>query len=439
MKMHRLRVACVWLCLQVLLATMRTVVALPVSGVADSRSNDRALSPAPALTQLQLQAAAGGNRDRNRRTAAESSSSSEDDDSPAMQYVKRLKDSLTDTDGNPLVSEDDPTSVWCFLDKDVLQETYRAKPSSPQKCTTSTRFIYRWHALVEAKQSRHLQKGILHTHLQVIPRLLPSTGSTEVEITVTMRPYGHNSSQSVLASQTQASISTESEGWLELNVTEGVRELWEQNSDCEEIELSVEFRVNCRDQKKVPVYLTDPASIPLSQAKRRQRYERYQPLLVISLNDEEVKEIVRKEINDIANSSTVHENSVLQQQEPAHAEKRSANSACGKEDYWINFQVLQLHYILVPHSYNAHRCSGSCSHSTLSRNENLGTNHAKIIASMKAISQYDHSIAFANTPQDPCCAPTKYESLQLITTSYDRSSINIEVYPSMIVHECGCR
>ena len=117
MKMHRLRVACVWLCLQVLLATMRTVVALPVSGVADSRSNDRALSPAPALTQLQLQAAAGGKRDRNRRTAAESSSSSEDDDSPAMQYVKRLKDSLTDADGNPLVSEDDPTSVWCFLDK----------------------------------------------------------------------------------------------------------------------------------------------------------------------------------------------------------------------------------------------------------------------------------------------------------------------------------
>lgn len=39
------------------------------------------------------------------------------DTSSPKEYMMHLRDSLTDTDGKPRTDTDDPTNVWCLLDK----------------------------------------------------------------------------------------------------------------------------------------------------------------------------------------------------------------------------------------------------------------------------------------------------------------------------------
>lgn len=51
------------------------------------------------------------NRLRLRRTAPNVDTSS------PKEYMMHLRDSLTDADGKPRTDTDDPTNVWCLLDK----------------------------------------------------------------------------------------------------------------------------------------------------------------------------------------------------------------------------------------------------------------------------------------------------------------------------------
>ena len=39
--------------------------------------------------------------------------------SPPVEYMIQLRESLTGSDGNPRTAADDPTSVWCLLDKGI--------------------------------------------------------------------------------------------------------------------------------------------------------------------------------------------------------------------------------------------------------------------------------------------------------------------------------
>ena len=49
---------------------------------------------------------------RRRRKAPESV-----DTSSPVEYMTRLRESLMDSDGKPRTGENDPTNVWCLLDK----------------------------------------------------------------------------------------------------------------------------------------------------------------------------------------------------------------------------------------------------------------------------------------------------------------------------------
>lgn len=64
--------------------------------------------PRPALT---APGAAGVQGNRLRRKADFDATSS------PVEYMIQLRDSLTDADGKPRTESEDPTNVWCLLDR----------------------------------------------------------------------------------------------------------------------------------------------------------------------------------------------------------------------------------------------------------------------------------------------------------------------------------
>ena len=46
------------------------------------------------------------------------------DTSPPVEYMIQLRESLTGSDGNPRTAADDPTSVWCLLDKGIYAKYF---------------------------------------------------------------------------------------------------------------------------------------------------------------------------------------------------------------------------------------------------------------------------------------------------------------------------
>ena len=277
-----------------------------------------------------------------------------------------------------------------------------------------------------------LQRVVLRAYLDVIPRFVRD-GPVDMDVTIKAKLLHSvsNESSSVVTEDTIA-VDLDSDSWKEFDITESFQHLWgpsPEDAD-HDIQVTIELRVNCQQNKKVPASFVSPATIPLSQKKRRERYSPLQPLLLVYLSDQEIKKIVKNEVSptesDQADNST----------EPRFG--RSAEKACAIEDFPITFHSLHLFDVLAPTTYNARRCSGSCSHSTLARNDHLATNHAKLMASAKIVSQIKPDVYFSSPPSDPCCVPTKYRSYSLIVQTAE-GGVEYVVYPSMVVDECGCR
>jgi len=283
-----------------------------------------------------------------------------------------------------------------------------------------------------------VQKSTLRTYLQIISRLIGRGKAVPVEITV--HAGMHNSSQRAFAGRHQINATSESNGWIELNVTEGIQSLWPPSIENHEVVITLTLSVDCKKTKKVPASFVDPAAIPLTKAKRRQRHLVLQPMLLVYLSDKQVKDMVKREEQQPQSLAEEEEISLSEElQEAQPEEKRStANSYCSTEDYMVNFHHLRLYHVLVPYEYNAKRCVGVCSHLLLTRRGHLGTNHAKIMASAFAVSQVDRSVVFRHQPRNPSCVPTRYSSMTLIV-SRGQGNIEYEVYPAMVVEECGCR
>ena len=87
--------------LQALLFVLYSECFLGHALLADQSSVTAAHPPAPLIIQT-----------RSRRKVPESV-----DTSYPVEYMTRLRDSLTDSNGRPRTEETDPTNIWCLLDK----------------------------------------------------------------------------------------------------------------------------------------------------------------------------------------------------------------------------------------------------------------------------------------------------------------------------------
>lgn len=312
-----------------------------------------------------------------------------------------------------------------------MDEVHRPKPSN-KRCKVVHQFRFSMKALQASLQHNgmQLQKGIFRVYGNVIKRYLKQQTSinTQISSSFILQKSNSNSTQTIFGGQDNIVVTVDSEGWIELNVTCGLQEIQSLGTEIEDtFYLTVTISVDCKGDRKVPMTLADPASVPLSQTRRRQRLTNHQPMLLVYLSDE----ILKTEIQQEAEPPTVGENIDVD-----HIEKR-ATSGCHVEDFLVNFQNIELTYVLAPFEYNAHKCVGSCAHSVLRRQGNLATNHAKIMASAVAFQDYNPQTPFHHQPTDPCCVPTKYESMSLLI--FIDNELNYAVYPTMVVTACGCR
>lgn len=318
-----------------------------------------------------------------------------------------------------------------------MNDVHRAKSKSKERCTAKNRFLFNWKSLSESQQQKTLpvEKATLRAYLKVIPRLMGPDNPTTVNIDVYMKRVGSDSSMGVHAGELQLSVTPQTGAWVELDITQGVRSLWPPQVDESHVEITVMSRTNCR--KRASVYFEDPTSIPLSQVRRRKRLYALQPLFLVYISDENLKEIVRNETSSAAEEFDNFDDTATGSAATQGRQKRQALQKCGMSDFEIVFGDLKLDYVLVPHSYNAKQCTGSCSHQTVTDHKELATNHAKLMASAKVLSQIQPG-TFARQPKGPCCVPTKYGSMTLVTPGLDRS-LKYVVYPHMVVQECRCR
>ena len=254
-----------------------------------------------------------------------------------------------------------------------------------------------------------VQRGTLRAYLQTIPRLVRGGQTVPMRVTINASLLNSNSSQSVFAGEHHINVTSASNGWVDLNITQGIQELWPPRKEEHVVEFTLTLSVGCKHYKKVPATFVNPAEIPLKNAKRRERHRVLQPMLLVHLSDMQVKEMVKSGEQQTLPGG---EEEIVLSEGDTQSERRKR--------------------------YNAKRCTGSCSHTMLARRGQAGTNHAKIMASAKAVSQVYPSVVFRHPPRDPCCVPTKYKSLSLIVTRGE-GIIELEVYPAMIVEECGCR
>lgn len=305
------------------------------------------------------------------------------------------------------------------------------------------RFFFDWASVSESLKHKVLPvgKAILRAYLKVIPRLLNPHSPIPVSVDIYMKRQGSNdTSLGVLARQFQISATAESAGWIEMDVSSGVRVLWPVTSDDSRLEITVILRTDCRVSRKVPVIFEDPSTISLHQLRRRQRLYAFQPIFLVYISDEAVKDEVRKETLASLNSHKYYNDDVSNlEEENRNRQRRQANyQPCRVEDFEVVFGDLNLDYILAPHSYNARQCSGSCSHQTITTNGALANNHAKIMASAAVLSQLKPG-KFVKEPKVPCCVPSKYSSMTLIIPNVKQGGIKYVVYSHMIVTECKCR
>ena len=95
--------------------SLQLLALLVISHISGLRASLLVDQPPATDTQLPQNGLRSGLlQSRSRRKVPESV-----DTSPPVEYMTQLRDSLTGSDGNPSTATDDPTSVWCLLDKGI--------------------------------------------------------------------------------------------------------------------------------------------------------------------------------------------------------------------------------------------------------------------------------------------------------------------------------
>ncbi|KAG1655759.1 Bone morphogenetic protein 8A [Nymphon striatum] len=101
---------------------------------------------------------------------------------------------------------------------------------------------------------------------------------------------------------------------------------------------------------------------------------------------------------------------------------------CKRHELEINFEKIKFDWIIMPKSYKAYYCKGSCSYPITSTNI---TKHATI-----------QSIVHLNKPgnevPEPCCVPNILSPLQVFTANGD-GKVAMKYIDDMIVESCGCK
>lgn len=262
-----------------------------------------------------------------------------------------------------------------------------------------------------------VMRALLRPYLQVaVPEALGARLAVNVTVSAKL-----SEDETFLATETTLTIGYNSSGWIELDITEGLKRLW-SSSTSSRAELTVTLVV-------INGTVATLASVSVAEGE-------LQPLLIIYLSDN----VLRQKL--IENSASAESN----QLEDSRSKRSSVTypEACRIYNYTIQFPDIGLSNILVPYSYNARKCVGLCS-SPYFKGVNDVNNYAVMINSAKAAYNALSptvtaalSDEYVPPPTAPCCVPTGYSSLNTLMQNLD-GSVKIEILTDIQVTACGCR
>ena len=197
-----------------------------------------------------------------------------------------------------------------------------------------------------------VRSSILRAYIQPISRHIKNNETVNVTLTIKMVPRNGNettnNSDSILAGQQIISVSHDSDGWAELNVTKGAIDIWPLSKNYDEVQVIIIAEVDCIEQKMVPFKFVNPAEIPLDKPLRREHYLPFQPFLVINADNEMTKNRLRQQQEEAVNgqqtddtSSSDPINELLQYSETSIRSKRqSIPDICSRSSYTVNLNAI---------------------------------------------------------------------------------------------------
>lgn len=294
-------------------------------------------------------------------------------------------------------------------------------------------------------RSLPLADAFLRVYAQLVKRNIPNGSSVPVSVSadISLREsssdidtvYSSGVDETALSFVTNISVdSTQSDQWLEINITQELMEIWDQVSNNNSIDISLSFSVDCSKFKRV-LKIVNPATV--EHSLKRERWLEFQPLLVVYIDDMNVKNLRMIPVN-LKNTSDFDREEAGAEEELSEIRKKRAvhhdQPICGVEDFHINFADIGLTRVFQPKVLNVRQCAGGCSLYHLQRaSTNLATNHARLTASA-------HARSLAPDDALPCCSPAEYYDTYLtMTIGAKEDVVETRLHPNLVVKRCVCR
>lgn len=314
-----------------------------------------------------------------------------------------------------------------------MNDQVRIEPASEKECSSIHRFLFEWNVM-NVNRGLLLEKSYIRVFAESWDNHIPSEKDVSLNISASIRAMENSSTPSTQNSTTWdlvsiAVISHDLQTFLEVDITEQLSQIWGVEKSGSLIDVQLKFDANCADVKhdKVPLKITNPATLELAEPKRKRKLVA-QPFLVVFGYNEDIRKQVKKTYTPLGDPMPIGDY-------PSRR-KRGAGSAtddfCTVESFTVEFVDLGLSYILFPHSADLGQCAGSCSLTHIQDRVTLATNHARLLSSSAAADKGSPS-----PPDEPCCSPVKYSPVFLVIIMNDQ--IRIRLYPEFVIEECGCR
>lgn len=332
----------------------------------------------------------------------------------------------------------------------IVNNEFRPKPvGEGGKCGAISRFLFDWESVANSTDIS-LNKAVIRPYMQVINRLINENEAIPLNISVSLQLFHRNMPVNSSASSPihhfvrTIDVTSNSDGWLELDITAPIQSIWSPTSmQLPIVEITLRMEVDCINHSKVPVQFINPAEVELYKVSRREKHTKLQPLLVIFLEDKVVKMKLKDE-------NMLKEEEVMEASDGADISRTIANNArrrrsstptCAITDFTVNFTQLGLDNVVLPVTLNIGQCSGDCSHHAILEH-NQASNHARIIANAKSLNDdgsflSDNSTMYYQNHENPCCTPLTYAPAYILLKV--SGSYKNQLYLNMIATRCLCK
>ncbi len=328
----------------------------------------------------------------------------------------------------------------------VVENEFRGKPVGEEEteCEAIGRFLFDWEDVADT-MSLTLSKSILRLYVQVVSELLEEDGEgIPVNISISLQLYYKNmmlgNSSTPFQLVKTVNVTSDSEGWIELDITSSVSSLWSpMYKQLPIIEVLLKMEVDCVQHMKVPIKFVNPAEAEVENVVLRAQCVNQQPLFLVFFDDIMLKQVLKDEEKLAEEKKNLDANPLTQRRKKRFFRRDN----CVLGNFTLHFNELRFEAeFLSPKLVNIRVCLGSCSYFDVFGQYPRPTYHAYMMAAAtyhknSNLYKTPGSVMYRENHKEPCCSPIKYYSTYLIT-SVNRH-IRMLLYPDMIAAECDCR